>query len=90
MQDNFKYQRIKKIHQVLEKRTRIDPNTKIYCVLLSHELLSIKIYYTSIYIFHFLFIARQFQKLENDANPTSTSGDTHKTSFIIVFYWRLI
>ena len=40
MQDNFKYSRIKKIHQVLEKITRFDQNIKIHCVLLSHELLS--------------------------------------------------
>ena len=50
MQGNFKYSRIKKIHQVLEKITRIDQKVKIHCVLLSHELLSTKIYYTSIYI----------------------------------------
>ena len=62
MQDNSKYPRIKKIHQILEKITRIDQKVKIHCILLSHELLSTKIYYTSIYIFYLLFISRQFQK----------------------------
>ena len=31
MQGNFKYPRIKKIHQVLEKITRIDQKVKIHC-----------------------------------------------------------
>ena len=35
--------------------TRFDQKVKIHCVLLSHELLSTKIYYTSIYIFYILF-----------------------------------
>ena len=85
MQDNFKYPRIRKIHQVLEKITRIDQESQIHCVLLSHELLSTKVYNTSIYIFYILFISRQFQKCKNDVNPTSTSGDTHETIFIILF-----
>ena len=59
--------------------------TKIHCVLLSHELLSTKVYYTSIYILYLLFISRQFQKCKNDENPTSTSGDTYKTISIILF-----
>ena len=52
--------------------------------MLSHELLYIKMYYTSIYIFYLLFISRQFQKSKNDVDPTSTSGDTYKTFFIIL------
>ena len=44
-----------------------------------------KLYYTSIYIFYLLFISRQVQKSKSDVNPTSTSGDTHKTIFIILF-----
>ena len=59
MQGNFKYSRIKKIHQMIEKITRIDKKSKIHCVLLSHEILSTKIHYTSIYIFYLLFISRQ-------------------------------
>ena len=62
MQGNFKFPRIKKIHQILEKITRFDQKLKIHCVLLSHQLLSKKIYYTSIYIFYILFISRQIQK----------------------------
>ena len=85
IQDNFKYPRIKKIHQVLEKITRIDKKVKIHCVLISHELLSKKIYYTSIYIFYLLLISRQIQKPKNYQNPTSTSKDTCKTIFIILF-----
>ena len=85
MQDNSKYSRIKKIHPILEKITRIDQKVKILCVLLSHELLSTKIYYTSIYIFYILFISRQVQKSKNYQNPTNTSKDTYKTIFIILF-----
>ena len=76
---------IKKIHQILEKRTRFDQKLKIHCVWLSHELLSTKIYYTSIYIFYLLFISRQVQKSINYQNPTSTSKDTCKTIFLILF-----
>ena len=89
MQDNFKYPRIKKIHQILEKITRIDQKVKIHCVLLSDELLSTKIYYTSIYIFYILFISRQFQKSKNDENRTSTSKVTSKTIIIIIGVFKL-
>ena len=85
MQDNSKYPRIKKIHQILEKITRIDKKIKIHCVLLSHELLSTEIYYSSIFIFYILFISRQIQKSKNYQNPTSTSKDTYKTIFKILF-----
>ena len=81
MQDNFKYPRIKKIHQILENTTRIDQKVKILCVLLSHELLCTKIYFTSIYIFYILFISRQVQKCRNYEN----SKVTYKTIFIILF-----
>ena len=54
---------------------------KILCVLSSHELLSTKMYYTSIYIFYLLFIIRQIQISKNYQNPTSTSRDTSKTIF---------
>ena len=64
MQGNFKYPRIKKIHQILEK-IRFDQKVKILCVLLSHELLSTKTHYISIYIFYILFISRQVQKSKN-------------------------
>ena len=70
---------------MLEKITRIDQKVKNHCVLLSHELFSTKIHYTSIYIFYILFISRQIQKSKNDENPTSTSKDTCKTIFIILF-----
>ena len=72
---------------MLEKIIRIDQKVKIHCVLLSHELLSTKLYYTSIYIFYILFVSRQFQKSKNDENPTSTSKDTYSSqnNFIILF-----
>ena len=44
-----------------------------------------KIPYTLIYIFYILFISKHFQVSKNDVNPTSTSGDTCKTIFIILF-----
>ena len=62
MQDNLKYSRIKKIHQVLEKITRIDQKAKKnHCVLFSHEMLPTKIYYTSIYIFYLLLFQDKFK-----------------------------
>ena len=79
MQDDFKYPRIKKIHQILEKITRIDQKVRILYVLLSHELYK-KIYYISIYIFYILFISRQIQKSKNYENPTSTAKVIHRTS----------
>ena len=86
MQDNSKYPRIKKIHEFLEKITRFDlKKEKIHSVLLSHELLSTKLYYTSIYIFYILFISRQIQKSKHYQNPTSPSKDTYKTIFNILF-----
>ena len=70
---------------MIEKITRFDQKAKIHCVLLSHELLSTKIYDTSIYIFYLLFISREIWISKNYQNPTSTSKDTHKTIFIILF-----
>ena len=85
IQDNSKYPRIKKIHQMLEKIIRIDQKVKMHCVLLSHELLSTKLYYMSIYIFYILFVSRQFQKSKNDEYPTSALKDTYKSIFIVLF-----
>ena len=85
VQDNFKYPRIKKIHQILEKITRFDQKFKILCVLLSHEFLSTKLYYTSIYIFYILFISRQVQKSKNYDNPTSTSKDIHTKQVLLLY-----
>ena len=89
MQGNFKYPRIKKIHQVLEKITRFDQKVKILCVLQSHELLSSKTHYTSIYIFYrsILFKSKQVQKFKNYKNPTTTSRDINKTS---LNFWKNI
>ena len=70
---------------MLEKITRIDQKVKTLCVLLSHELLSTKIYYISIYIFYILFVSRHIQKSKNSDNPTSTPKVTYKTIFIILF-----
>ena len=85
IQDNFKYSRIKKIRQLLEKITRIDQKHQksiVSCYHMNYYLQ--KIYYTSIYIFYIFFISRQFQKSKNDVNPTGTSGDTCKTIFYLI------
>ena len=52
MQGNFKYPRIKKIHQILETITRFYEKIKIF-VLLSHELLSTK--YTTHQFTYFIY-----------------------------------
>ena len=49
------------------------------------NLLSTKIYYTSIYIFYILFISRKVQKSKNYQNPRSTSKVTYITIFIVLF-----
>ena len=71
---------------MIEKITRIDQKGKIHCVLLSHEFLSTNIYYTSIYIFYYYSFQDNFKNPKNNVNPTSASGDTHKTIFIILFF----
>ena len=85
MEGKFKYPRIKKIHYILEKITRFDQKSQNPFVLLSHELLSTKIHYVSIYIFYILIISRQVQKSKNYENQRSTSKVTYKTIFIILF-----
>ena len=84
MQDNCKYQRIKKIHQVLEKITRIDQKLKnsLYLVITG-----IIIYKSILHInLHILFISfsRQIKKCKNYQHPTSTSRVTHKN--VLLFY----
>ena len=71
---------------MLEKITGFYQETQNPLCLLSHELLSTKIYYTSIYIFYILFISSQVQKSRNCQNPISTSKDTYKT--ILLFYFN--
>ena len=61
---------------MLQTITRIEQNVKIVSVLLSHELLSTKIYF---------FISRQIQSSKNYQNPRSTSKDTCKTILFILY-----
>ena len=84
MQGNFKYPRIKKIHQDLEKIRQFYHKAKILCLLKSHELLSTKIYYTSIYICYIWFTFKQVQEFKNYQNTSSTSKVTSKTILIIL------
>ena len=84
MQGNFKYPRIKKIHQILEKTTRFDQKAKILCVLLSHESLSTKI---TLHInLHILFIiyfktSSNIQKLSK-SNKYIKSYQQNKYEFL--------
>ena len=43
------------------------------------------IYQFTYFIYYSVFISRQVQKCKNYENPTSTSKDTRKTIFIILF-----
>ena len=52
--------------------------------MLSHELLSKKIYYTSIYIFYILFISRQVQKSKNDKKQ-QVHQKIHTKQFFMLF-----
>ena len=54
MQEIFKYPRINKIHQIVEKITRFDQKVQNLCILLSHELLSTKIHF-NLHIIYYLF-----------------------------------
>ena len=49
------------------------------------ELLSTKLYYTSIYKFDILFISRQIKEFKNYQNTSSTSKVTNKTILIVLF-----
>ena len=77
MQDNFRYPRIKKIHEMLEKITRFDQSSKSFVSCNHMNRCLQKLHYPSIYIFYLLFISRQVQKSKNDENPK-----TNKTIFI--------
>ena len=73
---------------MIEKITRIDQKGKIHCVLLSHELLSTNIYYTSIYIFFYY----SFQ--DNFKNPKimliqQVHQEIHTKQFLL-FYFLLV
>ena len=87
MQDNSKYPRIKKIHQKIEKITRIDQKDQNQlCLVIS----VVSCYHMNCGLQKY--ITHQFTYFNYYLNPTSTSRDTCKTIFIIlfVFYWRLI
>ena len=76
MQKSYsKYPRIKKIHQMLEKITRFDLKRPKSIVSCYHRNLQKYI----------LYILGQIQISKNYQNPTSTSKDTCKTIFIILF-----
>ena len=87
MQGNFKYLRIKKIHQVLEKITRVDQKDQNPLCLVINELLSIK-YTRSTYQFTH-FISYLFQdKFKNSRiiKIHQVHQKLHtKQSFIILF-----
>ena len=86
MQDNFKYPRIKKIHQVLEKITRIDQKDQKFIVSCYHMNCCLQKFTTHqfTYFTYYLF-QDKYKYPKNDVNPTGTSGDTCKTIFIILF-----
>ena len=52
-------QESRKFIKSLKRQQELIKKTKIHCVLLSYELLSTKIYYTSIYIFYIFWFSRQ-------------------------------
>ena len=54
-------QESRKFIEFLKREQELIKKTKFHCFLLSHELLSTKIYYTSISIFYILLISRQIQ-----------------------------
>ena len=83
---NIKYPRIKKIHQVLEKITRIDQNEKNSIVSCYHMNCCLQKFTTHQFAYFIYYIFQDnFKNAKNDVNPTSTSGDIHKTIFIILF-----
>ena len=85
MQGNFKYPRIKKIHQILEKITRFYQKIKIF-VSCIHMNCCLQKYTTHqfTYFIYYLF-QDKFKKSKTYETPTSTSKVTSKTIFIILF-----
>ena len=57
---------------------------KIHCVLLSYELLSTKIYYTSIYIFYLLFIGR-ISKIRKMMKIQEVHQKIHAKQFLLLY-----
>ena len=82
MQDNSKYPRIKKIHQILEKKTRIDQKDQNPLCLVITGIIVYKNYTTHqfTYFIYYLF-QENFQICKKYQNPRSTSRDTCKTIF---------
>ena len=86
MQDNLKYPRIKKIHQVLEKITRIDQKHQNSIVSCYHMNCCLQKFTTHQFTYSIYYLFQdKFKYPKNDVNPTSTSQDTCKTIFIILF-----
>ena len=86
MQGNFKYPRIKKIHQMLEKITSFDKKTQNpLCLIITRIFVYKNVLHINLHILYLLFISRQIPKSKNYQNPTSTSKNRYKTIYIILF-----
>ena len=85
IQDNFKYPRIKKIHQTIEKITRIDQkHQSSLCLVITRIVAYKNLLHINLHILFIIYFKTNLN-IQNDVNPTSTSGDTCKTIFIILF-----
>ena len=83
IQDNFKYPRIKRINQKIEKITRIDQKhqNSLCCYHMNYCLQKYTTHQFT-YCIYYLF-QDNFRNAKNDVNPTSTSKVTSKTIFIL-------
>ena len=78
IQNKSKYQRIKKIHQVLEMITRIDEKIKSLCLVITGFIIY-KIYTTYQFTYSIDVFKHDVTKdPKNHVNMVSTSKDTYK------------
>ena len=84
MQDNSKYPRIKKIHQILEKISRIDQKVKIHCILLLHELLSTK-YTTHQFTYYIYYLFQDNFKNAKMMKIQQVHQKIHAKQFILLY-----
>ena len=77
------FQESRKFIKSLERSQELIKKTKSI-VLLSHELLSTKIYHTSINILYILFISRKFQKCKN-IKIQQVHQEIHTKQFLLFY-----
>ena len=79
-------QESRKSIKCLKRYQELTKKVKIHCVLLSQELLSTKIYYTSIYIFYLSFIFQDNFKIAKIIKIHEVHQKIHAKQFFIILF----